>query len=479
MIWAALHTPELRDPRGYIIPSDQADFRRRRSSSTRCSRRTSPCSARRATSTVARQALSGRLVRRARPRRRSVRTSWTCSSRRIIPNVIPVSGRAADAALRQRRMDARVPDGRAVRSHPRRRSRGRSRRSTEWNVDAAGRHGAPVAGALAIVGNRANDAFIAVNRLLEGGETARRAARDGAFVLRRQRNRDGRGRRQLAATLGVTFRPSELARRRRPKLRAPRIGLWDQYGGSMTSGWTRWILEQFEFPFERVFAPELDAGNLNAKYDVLVFVDGAIPAGAGCAAAGGGAAAAAELIRRSARRVSRSGRRDDGRSDDAEDSRVHRERRHGRSRIGSSATNLAAYLKLPIENQLVENGAPLPRTKFYVPGSVLTGAVDTASGRGRDEGAHGLLLRQQSGVQARPGAASQRRARHRLVRHRDAAAQRLGVGPEVSRERRHRRGGDASARDSVLLFGPEILQRAQPHGTFKLLFNAIFSSVAR
>ena len=24
--WAALHKPELRDPRGYIIPSDQADF---------------------------------------------------------------------------------------------------------------------------------------------------------------------------------------------------------------------------------------------------------------------------------------------------------------------------------------------------------------------------------------------------------------------------------------------------------------------
>ena len=35
------------------------------------------------------------------------------------PNVIPVSGRAADAAVRQRRLDAGVPDGRAVRSHPR------------------------------------------------------------------------------------------------------------------------------------------------------------------------------------------------------------------------------------------------------------------------------------------------------------------------------------------------------------------------
>ena len=61
------------------------------------------------------------------------------------------------------------------------------------------------------------------------------------------------------------------SRRRRPgssrarspaaqAVRAPRIGLWDQYGGSMESGWTRWILEQFEFPFERVFAPQAGRG---------------------------------------------------------------------------------------------------------------------------------------------------------------------------------------------------------------------------
>ena len=39
----------------------------------------------------------------------------------------------------------------------------------------------------------------------------------------------------------------------------------DQYGGSMPSGWTRWLLEQFEFPFEVVYPQALDAGNLSSR----------------------------------------------------------------------------------------------------------------------------------------------------------------------------------------------------------------------
>src|SRR5205085_9116925 len=69
-----------------------------------------------------------------------------------------------------------------------------------------------------------------------------------------------------------------------------RIGLWDQYGGSMTSGWTRWILEQFEFSFQVVYPAALDEGNLAARFDVLVLPDGALPRTqtAGGGGAGGG-----------------------------------------------------------------------------------------------------------------------------------------------------------------------------------------------
>jgi hypothetical protein len=33
------------------------------------------------------------------------------------------------------------------------------------------------------------------------------------------------------------------------KLAARRIALWDTQTGSMPSGWTRFLLERFEFPF--------------------------------------------------------------------------------------------------------------------------------------------------------------------------------------------------------------------------------------
>ena len=52
----------------------------------------------------------------------------------------------------------------------------------------------------------------------------------------------------------------------------------------MPSGWTRWLFEQFEFPFEVVYPPRLDQGNLDRDFDVLVFPTGAIP---GVSAEGG------------------------------------------------------------------------------------------------------------------------------------------------------------------------------------------------
>ena len=46
-------------------------------------------------------------------------------------------------------------------------------------------------------------------------------------------------------------------------------------GVPTTSG--TFLLERYEFPFEVVYAPQLDRGNLSQRFDVMIFVTGAIP----------------------------------------------------------------------------------------------------------------------------------------------------------------------------------------------------------
>ena len=41
----------------------------------------------------------------------------------------------------------------------------------------------------------------------------------------------------------------------------------------MDEGWTRWVLEQFEFPYQSVYDKDIRKGDLLEKYDVLVLPD--------------------------------------------------------------------------------------------------------------------------------------------------------------------------------------------------------------
>lgn len=145
--------------------------------------------------------------------------------------------------------------------------------------------------------------------------------------------------------------------------------------------------------------------------------------------------------------------------------------------IGSSATNLAAFLKLPVENHLTENGAPLPRTKFYVPGSVLSARLNTAHPVAAGMEEHTDVFFDDSPVfTLRPDAAAA--GVTSLAWYDTKAPLRSGWAWGQS----YLENGVAAVearvgKGRVLLFGPEILQRAQPHGTFKFLFNGIYASV--
>jgi len=337
-----------------------------------------------------------------------------------------------------------------------------------------------------VVNHRNNDAFIAINRLLKANEEAffvgdrGYQSADGTGVIYiTAKPTTGALLARAAADLGLSF----TAVTQRPagamyKLTKPRIGLWDQYGGSMPSGHLRWLLEQFEFDFERVFPATLDAGNLKAKYDVILFPDGGIPetdsAGGGGGGGFGGPAPNPQDI--------------------PEEFRAHL----GRVSIAKTVPQLKAFaeaggvlvafggsavlghhLDLPVSDHLVEvaqdgTERPLPGTKFYIPGSILSVAVDNTN-----PVAFGFEKKVDVFFDASPVLELAPDAALRGVKTVAWFDTKTALRSGWAWGQHYLEGGTAAVeaqlgRGKVFLFGPEITFRAQPHGTFKFLFNSIY-----
>lgn len=128
---------------------------------------------------------------------------------------------------------------------------------------------------------RANDAVIAVNRLLKAGDAVFRASTAdvdpswpaGAFVVPPGTGTEARlveAARELGLSVQTVDQPpaGDVL-----KLKPPRIGLYHAWGGNMDEGWTRWILEKFEFPYTSIYDKDVRAGALRAKFDVIVLPD--------------------------------------------------------------------------------------------------------------------------------------------------------------------------------------------------------------
>ncbi len=346
-----------------------------------------------------------------------------------------------------------------------------------------------------------NDAFVAVNRFMKAGahvywladrsigstakagsagtgtgtgsmyvEAASADARQGLLPLLRS----------LAVEKGIGFtgvpaRPASAVLALRPV----RVGLWDRYGGSTTSGWTRWLLERFEFPVELVYAQDIDAGQLGKRFDVLILPDDAVPTERGINPAESLPLASVP--------------------------EPYRHTLGGLSRLRSVA-QLRAFVEgggtliaigdatvfgeeLGLVERGVERGAErgvakgeagpsITQDKAYVPGSVLRVAVDN-----RMTLAYGFedavdvffddspVLRLPSGTAAS--------AAKRVAWYPNAAPLRSGW----AWQQQQLEGGLAVVdaplgRGRMFLFGPEIAFRGQAHGTFKFLFNGIYAGQA-
>ena len=49
-----------------------------------------------------------------------------------------------------------------------------------------------------------------------------------------------------------------------------RVALYKPWGDNSDEGWTRWVLEQYEFPFVNISAADVRGGNLRARFDAII-----------------------------------------------------------------------------------------------------------------------------------------------------------------------------------------------------------------
>ena len=109
---------------------------------------------------------------------------------------------------------------------------------------------------------------IAINRLMKAGGTVRmsRAAgsASGAGASIEVSGVPLKTMQEVSAALGLQTRavrkgPAGAAA---PALNSPRIGLYQPWTASMDEGWTRWVIEQHEFPYTSLHNAEVKAGRL-------------------------------------------------------------------------------------------------------------------------------------------------------------------------------------------------------------------------
>jgi hypothetical protein len=325
----------------------------------------------------------------------------------------------------------------------------------------------------------ANNSFIAVNDLLKAGAKVYRLKEAtttepaGTFYVAYSAQAkpvlDNAAKNLGVSSKAAVKKPSAIK-----PIAAARIALWDQYGGSMPSGWTRWMMEQYHFPFKVVYPQEFDAGDLKSKFDVIIFVGGAIPApgreGGNLANRGGRGGDIPDEFKTWTGRITV--------EKTVPQLKTFLEAGGTVITVGTSA-NLAYDLNLPVHNALTDNvngnEVPFPGDKFYIPGTILRASIDT-----KQPANYGMEDQVDVMFDSSPA--------FKL----DADAAEKGVKPLMwfSTDKPLRSGwawGQQYLKDDVAAFsaqvgagmlysfGPEITFRGQPHGTFKLLFNELYA----
>ena len=334
-----------------------------------------------------------------------------------------------------------------------------------------------------------NNTFIVVNDLLAAGIEVRRNGTPpvaqiprfpdpqpapGAFIVRARTPAEASRLASAVAERGVTAVhatrwPTQPPRSQAPQiprfgvLRPARIGLYKSWVANIDEGWTRWLLEQYGFGYTSLTNEDVRHGALGERFDVIV-----LPSQAPRLIVDGHQAGPPPKNRPwgPVPPEYRGGIGDEG---------VEALRQFvdggGTLVTFDAASDLVVERFGRVFDQIRDTVGPLDRRQFYCPGSVLKVLVDpdAPAAFGMEPEAAAFFANSRGFETDDPSVVS-------VVRY-APAADLLMSGWLLGADRlsgRHALLDVPYGRGRVLLFAFRPQFRAQPHGTFKLLFNALY-----
>lgn len=298
-----------------------------------------------------------------------------------------------------------------------------------------------------------NETFKTVNKLLNNKEKVYKLP-SGDFVIANTAKSKA-----ILVESGIPVYAVDRLDKQAKATKSIKIGLWDSFGGSMPSGWTRFLLEQYGYDFQVIFAPDIDKGKLNEKFDVIILPNNAILRTASSVDIPDNIPSPYDT---------QWGNLTVQKSLPALESFVN----NGGQLIAiGGSSQIAEQMKLGVKNHLVDKESKaLKREVYYTPGSILVGQVDnkTTAGLGYNPSIDFYF------------------SNNNVYTIVDPTIQPIlwFQGDKFLKSgwswgENHLKDGvigfeKAMNKGKVTVFTPDITFRGQAHGTFRLLFNNLY-----
>ncbi len=237
-------------------------------------------------------------------------------------------------------------------------------------------------------------------------------------------------------------------------IRAPRLGLYQSWTANMDEGWTRFVLEQYEFPYVTLHNADMKAGKLRDKFDAIILPD----------------QSPQSILEgnnfKTIRPEYRGGIGEEGLE------ALRQFVREGGTLITLGAASDLAIDKFPIPVKNLKRG--LTREQHFAPGTILKIQVDASQpvGYGMPEETYGFYNNSPF-FALTEGFSSQRASIVARYPNSDVVGSGWLKGEEIMTGR----GAVVTIEMNpgrIILFGLRPQHRAQTQATFPMLFNAIY-----